>query len=104
MVVPEGIVAAGAESAIATPEKQNPAIKSATSLMINRPVLPSSSRRNRRDQLAGSTGEAISPFTITERSEAEKEENFECVVMDRGITPQESSNGASGRNIFARKS
>jgi hypothetical protein len=36
MVVPEVVAAGSAESAIATPERQNPAIKSATNLMINR--------------------------------------------------------------------
>jgi len=38
MVVPEGIAAGSAESAIATPERQNHAIKSATSLMITYPA------------------------------------------------------------------
>jgi hypothetical protein len=85
MVVPEGIVAAGAESAIATPEKQNPAIKSATSLMVNR-RLPHFINKS---QPPRSTGQLDWRSDIavhdTRVEQSRKGGKFECVAMDRGI-------------------
>ena len=96
MVVPDGIAAGSAESAIATPETQNPAIKSATNLIINRPA------------------PALHPTQLNWQGEVAAYDNraerkwkgweFECVAMDRGVAPKESSKGASGQNIFARGS
>src|ERR1700675_2930951 len=100
MVVPGRIAAGSAGSAIATPERQHPAIKSATNLRINR-SLPHFINQTQPPQLDWQSGAAVYD-NRAERSR--KGGKFECFAMERGVAPPESSNGASGRNIFARES